>query len=139
MTSNRRLEIGLLLIRVSTAAFFLVWSLEKILHPEITQRVFSTFYFMEISTTVAIALGVAQTAVILGFLVGFAKRWTYGALLVMHGISTVSTWERLIDPYTTPNHLFWAAVPALAALAMLYLMRDEDRLFTVSSRRPAMA
>lgn len=41
----QQLSLALLLIRLSAAAFFLVWSIEKILKPELDQRVFNTFYF----------------------------------------------------------------------------------------------
>ncbi|NJM34000.1 MAG: hypothetical protein HC850_04010 [Rhodomicrobium sp.] len=73
-------------------------------------------------------IGVAQTLVVVAFAAGAFKFWTYGALLAMHSVSTLSTWQRLIDPYTLPNHLFWAAVPTLAALLALFLLRRYDTL-----------
>ena len=132
MTSNRKLEIGLAIIRITTAAFFLIWSVEKIIKPEISQKVFSNFYFSNISTSVAVILGILQTIVVLLFLAGLFKLWTYGALLGMHAVSTLSSYGPLLDPYTPPNHLFWAAVPTLGALVALFLLRDEDRLWTLS-------
>lgn len=133
MTNNRKLEISLAIIRITTAAFFLIWSVEKIIKPEISQKVFSRFYFSNISVGVAVVLGILQTIVILLFLAGLFKLWTYGALLGMHAVSTLSSYGPLLDPYTPPNHLFWAAVPTLGALVALFLLRDEDRLWTLSS------
>ena len=132
MTSIRKMEIGLATIRITTAAFFLVWSIEKIVAPEIAQKVFARFYASNISTGVSITLGILQTAIVLLFLAGLFKLWTYGALLGMHAVSTLSSYEPLLNPYTPPNHLFWAAVPTLGALIALFLMRKEDQLLTFS-------
>jgi len=129
---DKELEIGLLAIRVSSAAFFLMWSLDKILNPEHARRVFSTFYFSDIGPQIAVGIGVAQTALVLVFLLGAFKTWTYGALLAMHAVSVASTWEKLITPYSGNRQLlFWAAVPVLAALLLLFLVRKRDRLWSV--------
>lgn len=132
-----KLALSLFLIRISTGLMFLVWSVQKILRPDLAQGVFKTFYLFEVTPTLLLGLGVAQTAVVLAFMAGLWKRVTYGAILAMHLVSTLSTWERLIDPYTRPNALFWAAVPVLAALIGLYLLRDEDRLLSVGVNKGA--
>ena len=132
MTSIRKMEIGLATIRITTAAFFLVWSIEKIVAPEIAQKVFTRFYASTISPGVSMAIGILQTAIVLLFLAGLFKLWTYGAILGMHALSTLSTYEPLLNPYTLPNHLFWAAVPTLGAIFALFLMRKEDQLLTFS-------
>ncbi|MEM8806498.1 MAG: DoxX protein, partial [Cyanobacteria bacterium P01_G01_bin.38] len=131
MTSTRKMEIGLATIRITTAAFFLVWSIEKIVAPELAQKVFARFYASNISTGFSITVGVLQTAIVLLFSAGLFKLWTYGALLGMHAVSTLSSYEPLLNPYTPPNHLFWAAVPVLGALIALFLMRKEDQLLTL--------
>jgi len=131
VTNDKSLEVGLLLLRITTGLFLLVWSIDKILNTGHAQQVFNKFYFLEITPTVAMGLGIAQTLVILAFMVGFKKFWTYGAILAMHTVSVASTWERLIDPYAGGNLLFWAAVPLWAALVLLWLARDRDRLLAV--------
>ena len=137
MSRAEPLQWALLVLRVTLAGFFLVWSIEKILAPEIALRVFETFYFSSPSTTMLIVIGVAQTAIVLAFLVGAFKTWTYGLLLAMHAVSTAASWERLINPYQPPNHLFWAAIPVLGALVALFLLRRRDNLLTLrlGSRR----
>ena len=129
---QQQLKIGLLLIRLSTGVFFLIWSIEKLISPEITQKVFSRFYLLEISPTMSVGIGIFQTLIVLAFMVGIFKTWTYGAILGMHGISTLSTYKELLNPYQPPNHLFWAAVPLLAALITLFLLRRKDRLLNIS-------
>jgi len=126
------LKVSLFVMRLTVAAFFAVWALEKILHPEITAGIFANFYGIEnLPAAASYALGAVQLLFIAGFLL--LGRWriiTTGALLAMHAVSTLSTWQQLINPYEGPNHLFWAAVPALGAMIALFLLRDEDTMFT---------
>ncbi len=134
MTTQNRLPVMLLILRFSIAAFFAVWAVEKIVAPELAARVFETFYVEAPSLLSLQITGVLQMAVIVLFLLGIAKTWTYGALLAMHTVSKISTWERLLTPFEAPNHLFWAAVPTLAALLLLFVLRDEDRLLIRRTR-----
>ena len=133
MTSTQNIRIGLATIRITVAAFFLIWSIEKIIAPEITQAVFSRFYFLTIPSSFSVFIGIVQTIIVLLFLAGLFKLWTYGALLGMHAVSVIASHQPLLDPYMPPNHLFWASIPTLGALIALFLMRDEDQLFTWSS------
>ncbi|MDO9461170.1 MAG: hypothetical protein Q7N95_13810, partial [Alphaproteobacteria bacterium] len=56
-------------------------------------------------------------------------KWTYGAVTVLHAVSTLSAWKM----YTvTINLLFFAAWPMLAACVALYLLRDLDNKFTLA-------
>ncbi len=102
---DRPLALSLALLRLSTGVFFLVWALEKIVAPEIARRVYETFYFSSPSDTMLLITGLVQAAVVLVFMAGLFRFWTYGALLVMHGVSVVSSSGRLFDPFTPPNHL----------------------------------
>lgn len=49
----------------------------------------------------------------------------------MHAVSTLSTYEPLLDPYTPPNHLFWAAVPVFGALIALFSIWREYRFLVL--------
>ena len=130
--ADRTLGIALAIGRFAVAAFFLVWSLEKIFLPEKQQGVFEAFYGGAQPTTVIVVLGVIQTALVLAFAAGLFKTVTYGALLAMHAVSTVSTTGRLIDPYDGLNHLFWAAVPTLGLLIGLFLLRRRDTFLSLA-------
>ena len=126
------LQIALLILRLSFAAFFGIWVVEKFVDPTNFQAIFAHFYMIKNIPVEAIyAIGAFQAVILLGFLLGLFRFWTYGALMVMHGLSTASTWRNLINPYEGPNHLFWAAVPTLGVIVVLFLMRDEDNLFTL--------
>ncbi|MGB3403619.1 MAG: hypothetical protein WBA77_13105 [Microcoleaceae cyanobacterium] len=132
MTEEGKLLISLAIIRITIGIFFLVWSIEKIIAPELAQRVFKNFYFSEISPGVSVIIGIIQTLIVIAFLLGLFKTFSYGALLGMHAVSVFSTYQQLLNPYQPPNHLFWAAVPVLGALIALFLLRKSDRLFTVN-------
>ena len=131
VSNDRPLALSLAVLRLSTGAFFLVWALEKILAPDIARRVYETFYFSSPSDEVLLATGILQGAVVLAFMAGLLRFWTYGALLAMHSLSVFSTVPRLMDPFSPPNHLFWAAVPVLALLLVLFLLRDRDTALVV--------
>jgi putative oxidoreductase len=125
-----RLELSLLLMRLSVFYVMFVWALDKILNPDHAAAVFSKFYMFDgLGLEMAYAIGGIQIAIYLAFVVGMFKRVTYGVVLIMHGISTLSTWEYLVDPYVDEPKamLFMAAVPMLAACLTLYLMRASDR------------
>jgi hypothetical protein len=52
----------------------------------------------------------------------------------MHAASTISTYPHIIHPFSEGRQLlFWAGVPVLAAMLSLFLLRDRDRLLTISS------
>jgi hypothetical protein len=130
MTDEGKLLISLAIIRISIGIFFLVWSIEKIVAPELAQKVFKNFYFSEISPGVSVILGIIQTIIVLAFIAGLFKTLSYGALLGMHTVSVLSTYQQLLNPYQPPNHLFWAGVPVLGALIALFILRKSDRLLT---------
>ena len=134
MTDEQKLQWSLAILRFSIGIFFLIWSLEKLLAPELTQRVFKTFYGMTIPVSVSYTIGIVQTAIVIAFLAGVFKTFSHGALLAMHTVSVLSSYERLLYPYTPPNHLFWAGVPVPAALVVLFLLRHSDRRLTLSNR-----
>lgn len=129
--SDTSLQLGLFILRIATGLFFLAWSIDKLVASGHTVKVFNKFYFMEISPEIAVGLGIVQTLIVLAFMAGLYKTWTTGALLVMHTVSTLSTWEKLIFPYATGGLLFWAAVPVWAGLLLLWLMRDTDRMWSI--------
>ncbi|MGB3639158.1 MAG: DoxX protein [Rivularia sp. (in: cyanobacteria)] len=135
MTDERKIQISLAIIRITTAIFFLVWSLRKIIQPESTQGIFSKFYSLEVSQSFSYVAGTIQTLLVIAFMVGLFKTWTYGAILGMHIVSVLSTYKQLFNPYETPNTLFWAAVPALGGLIALFLLRDKDEFLTVKMGR----
>ncbi|ESA38933.1 hypothetical protein N836_29505 [Leptolyngbya sp. Heron Island J] len=134
MKTDKPLEISLFLIRISVAAFFLVWAIGKIIAPGITQAVAESYYSSPVTGSVSAVMGILQLVIVLTFLAGLLKTWTYGLLLGMHSVSVLVSLKNLVNPYTAPNYLFWAAIPTLAALIALFLLRERDQLFVLGRR-----
>ncbi len=129
---NSALKLSLLLLRLGVFIVFFMWALDKLINPDHAAAVFSKFYFFDgLSTSLAYTIGVVQMLIVLSFLLGIKKNFSYGLVLVMHLVSTLLSYERYFDPWTSPNLLFFAAWPMLAAITALYLLREEDTLFTV--------
>ena len=124
-----RLSLALLWLRLGVFITMLAWTLDKFVQPAHAARVFENFYGLAgIGSTVLAVLGGLELLLLLGFVIGFAKRFTYGAVLLLHAGSTFSSYAQYLDPFK--NLLFFAAWPMLAACAALYLLRDEDTRFT---------
>ncbi len=133
MNSSVRIRVSLFALRLGVFVVMLFWSLDKLLNPEHTARVFAHFYRIpDLEAGAALAVGVGQLAVVLAFGAGLWKRWTYGLVLVMHAISTFSSYRQYLEPWE--HLLFFAAWPMLAACLALYLLRDADTLGTVGAR-----
>lgn len=74
-------------------------------------------------------LGALELVLILAFVVGYRKTITYGLVLVLHAVSTLSALPQYLDPFN--NLLFFAAWPMLAACYTLFSLRDLDTRWTV--------
>lgn len=133
---NQRLKLSLFALRLGVFIVMLFWTLDKFIRPDHASAVFDGFYAISgLGAVIMKALGGLELILIAGFLVGFKKRFTYGAVLILHGISTLSSYKQYITPFEKVNLLFFAAWPMLAACVALYLLRDEDTWFTVNSGR----
>ncbi|NJK64343.1 MAG: hypothetical protein HC921_18110, partial [Synechococcaceae cyanobacterium SM2_3_1] len=105
---TNRLPVVLFLLRLSVFAVFLMWALDKFLNPGHTAAVFENFYGIGgLSATISYGLGFLQLLIILAFLIGLFKTWSYGLVLIMHGVSTLASWRNYLDPFEGPNLLFF--------------------------------
>ena len=124
---ENRVPLALLLLRVGIFTLMIAWTIDKFVRPDHTAHVFEQFYALKgMGHGISYALGALELVLLLGFLLGVAKRLTYGAVLVLHAVSTLSAFRQYAAPFQGPNLLFFAAWPALAACLALYLLRDLD-------------
>ena len=129
-----RLRLPLLLLRLSVFVVMLAWTLMKFVDPARSAGIFKKFYLIpDVSAALTYTLGGLEVVLLLGFVVGFQKRFTYGAVLLFHAISTVSSYQQYISAFQSYNLLFYAAWPMLAACFALYTLRDLDTLCTVKT------
>ena len=125
--ARTQLGVCLLLLRLGIASVFLIWTVDKFVNPDHAAAVFEKFYKMPgLSETLAYAVGAAQMLLVVAFIVGLLRTWSYGLILLMHAISTFSSWAKYIDPWTYPNLLFYAAIPMLSACLALWILRRFD-------------
>ncbi|CAA9262327.1 MAG: hypothetical protein AVDCRST_MAG93-2240 [uncultured Chloroflexia bacterium] len=86
---NRRLSISLLLLRLSLGLVMMVWAFDKILNPSHGAAVLDSFYGLSgVGESLIPMVGVGQALIVLAFLLGIARTWSYGALLLMHAVTT---------------------------------------------------
>lgn len=129
MTSEAKLRGSLLAMRLSVFLVMLMWTLDKLVNPTHAAKVFEHFYFLAGLQSAAMALvGCLELLILVGFLLGVGKRFCYGAVLVFHTVSTLSSYQQYLSPFEGPHLLFFAAWPMWAGCLMLYLLRDHDTL-----------
>jgi putative oxidoreductase len=127
---NKNLPLSLLLLRLGVFIVMFMWTLDKFVNPSHAAAILEKFYLLEgIGTQIVYALGTLEMLLILGFILGYKKKWTYGIVLALHASSTLSSFGQYLDPWK--HLLFFAAWPMLAACISLYLLRDDDTLFAV--------
>lgn len=135
MKSESKLPGALLGLRLGVFLVMLMWTLDKFVRAEHAAKVYSHFYFFpEWGKGAFQFIGALELALLLGFLIGFRKKLTYGLVFFLHAISTVSSYKQYLSPFEGGNLLFFAAWPMLAACWALYVLRDEDTLWSCSGR-----
>jgi len=129
--SRTKLGWSLFLLRAGVFIVMLMWTLDKFIAPEHTAAVFDNFYGISgLSTTLSYTIGALQLVLVLAFVVGFKKTITYGLILLLHTISTFSSFPQYLDAFN--NLLFFAAWPMLAACVALFILRDYDDKLSIS-------
>jgi hypothetical protein len=129
MHDHNRVGVALLVLRVTVFAVMLVWTIDKFVRPAHAASVYEHFYFLRgIGPTAIYAIGIVELVILVGFVIGFAPRLTYGLVLLLHAISTLSSFRQYFHPFEGSNILFFAAWPMLGACFALYYLRDLDTL-----------
>lgn len=128
------LPISLFLLRIGITIVMGFWTVDKIVNPTHAEAVFKNFYGLgAVGDQALLVIAIVEGLIVLAFAAGLFKTVTCGAVLLMHSVSTLSSWRQYLDPFD--NLLFLAAWPMLAACVALFLMRDHDRMLAWSSRR----
>lgn len=131
---HQRLPIALLLLRLGVFIVMFMWTLDKFVQPDHTAAVFANFYMLDgLEQGVFYIIGAVQLLVVLAFVAGFMRTISYGLVLVMHSVSTFSSYGQYLAPWD--NLLFFAAWPMLAACIALWLLRDADTLLAIDAVR----
>lgn len=128
MSIERRLGLVLPAIRVTIFVVMAVWTVDKFVNPSHAAHVFDAYYGLgEVGHALVLIVGGLEALILLAFVAGAFKTWTYGFVVVVHGVSTLAGWAQYLDPFSGPNLLFFAAWPMWAAAIALFVLRDYDR------------
>src|SRR3989442_5261065 len=93
-------RLPLFLLRVGVFIVMLMWTLDKCIHPGHAAGVFKKFYSIDgISPTMFSVIGAAELVLLVGFVTGTAKRFTYGLVLLLHAISTLASYRQYLAPF----------------------------------------
>lgn len=131
-----RVGVALLVLRVTVFLVMLMWTIDKFVRPAHATSVYEHFYFLGgIGPTIMYAIAVAELVLLIGFVVSFAPRFTYGVVFLLHAVSTLSSFRQYFHPFQNVNLLFFAAWPMLGACFALYCLRDLDTLWGVGKSR----
>lgn len=127
--------IALLLVRLSFGAFLLVWGLNKLINPAHTQAIFENFYYVsDLSTPLAVLLGLLQIGIALLIMAALYKTFAYGLGVAIHATSTIATLPDLLLPFAEgSNLLFMAGLPVLLSAIGLFIARDADTLLSLDA------
>ena len=127
------LRLPLLFTRLSIVLFLLPWQLMRFSKPEVIGNISEKYYKFSMPEIGSTVTGVLMMILLLAFLVGFKKRISYGLVLVLHTIGTLTTIPYLIPGLESFNILFMAAIPAIGAMLLLYVLREQDTLLSVDN------
>jgi hypothetical protein len=131
-TTVRHLDLALLMLRLGVAVVMGVWAADKFVNPGHARAVFENFYGLAgTGDTIVTGIGVLQAVIVVLFMLGLWRTWTYGIVLLMHGASTLASWRQYLEPFD--NLLFFAAWPMWAACIALFLLRSHDTLLNLDT------
>ena len=129
---DKKLQLPLLFIRLSVFLVMFMWTIDKFINPGHASKVYESFYYIAgLDVNVMYVIGAIELIILLKFVAGYKKKYTYGAVLVLHAVSTLSSFKQYLAPFDGPNLLFFAAWPMLAACFALFILRDQDKKWSV--------
>ena len=136
MTEKLRLEFALLTLRIGIGSFMVVWASLKFFRPGWMVNVFTKTYGLEwVTHDMAFVVGSIQMIIVIAFITGFFRTWSYGIVLVMHATGVIGSISSLVNFTRFPNNLLWTSVATLAGLIALFLLRNHDNLLSFDGRR----
>lgn len=141
MSQTRKIEIALLIIRLTAALFLGLWASLKFHRPEWTQNIFKGSYKLgelgleTLPAEVSYTLGGIQILIILAFALGLWRFWTYGLMMLMSGAGVLGSLSSYMLYFNYPKNLMLSAIPTFGALIALFILRDLDNMFSFSSKK----
>ena len=129
------LRIPLFLTRLSIFYFLLPWQLKRFTDPEGIDRIASTHYHLPgFSGGIATITGVFWIILLVAFVTGFKKTISYGLVFILHTGAIILSLQAYIFGLESFRLIFMAAIPAAAAMGLLWLLRKEDTFLSLGGK-----
>src|SRR5260370_31352920 len=104
LNDRNRVGVALLVLRLTVFLVMLIWTIDKLVRPAHAISVYEHFYFLHgLGPTIIYSIAVAEIVLLIGFVIGFAPRFTCGVVLLLHAVSTFSSFHQYLHPYEGPN------------------------------------
>lgn len=130
-----QLRIPLFLTRLSIFYFLLPWQVMRFTKPESASGIAKKYYHVGgLNESVGMAIAVLWMALLIAFLVGFKKTFTYGLVFILHTGAVLIALPFYIWGTSSYNQLFLAAIPTAAAMGLLWMLRKEDTLLSLQGK-----
>src|SRR5438128_12592109 len=92
LNKRNRIGVALLVLRVTVLLVMIICTIDKFVEPQHASKIMEHFYFIKgVSGSMIYIIGALELAVLGAFIVGFAKPWRYGLVLLFHAVSTLSS------------------------------------------------
>ncbi len=129
------LRLPLFLTRLSIAIFLLPWILMRFIDGGASAKGISKkYYFFEQPDILTTLIGVGWLILLAAFLVGFKKKISYFLVFLIHAVGTAFSLRFMIPGTENFVPTFMAALPALMAMYLLWTLRKEDTLLSLSGK-----
>ena len=127
------LRIPLFATRLLIAMFLLPWTLMRFTRPDAAKGVADRYYgpLGGMPDIVFLLIAVFMAALLLAFVTGAWKRISYGLVLLLHAVGTLTTVPYLVPGTENFNILFMAALPTIGAMWLLYVLREQDTFLSL--------
>ena len=97
---DKNIQISLLLLRVSVFLVMFMWTIDKFINPEHAASVYEAFYHIAgLESLIMYVIGAIEIVILLLFLIGYQKKYTYSVVLLFHTVSTLSSFKQYLAPF----------------------------------------
>ena len=135
MTETKFLKPALFLTRLSIFYFLLPWQIMRFTKPESASGIAKKYYHVGgLNESLGLVIAVFWMALLVAFLVGFKKSVSYGLVFALHTGAIILALPAYIMGTGGFNQLFLAAIPAAAAMGLLWILRKEDTLLSLGGK-----
>ncbi len=130
----QNLKYPLFFTRLTTFYFLLPWVLMRFTAPEKAAGIAKKYYLIEsLPGVFSTLIGIAWLALLIAFLIGYKKKWSYGLVLFLHTLGTAFTLPYLIVGTAQAKLVFFAAIPVVGAMWLLLSLRKQDTFLSLDS------